>query len=105
MADVVAVALREYHAELDAFVRARVAPQDVDDTLQVAALRAIERADSLDDPERVLAWLQKRAAEMGEWEPPELAGDWALVEVMVTYGGKERGIVEEDYAIARRAFE
>ena len=55
----VAETLRERRAEFEAFVRARVAPQEVDDVLQVAALRAIERADMVDDPEKVVAWLYR----------------------------------------------
>lgn len=57
--DVVADALRELRPELDAFVRARVPAQDVDDITQLAALRAIERAETLDDPMRVRAWLYR----------------------------------------------
>ncbi|MEM9466254.1 MAG: sigma-70 family RNA polymerase sigma factor [Actinomycetota bacterium] len=57
--DLVADTLREKQSDFEAFVRARVAPQDVDDLLQVAALRAIERADTIDDPERVAAWLYR----------------------------------------------
>ncbi|MEM9037860.1 MAG: sigma-70 family RNA polymerase sigma factor [Actinomycetota bacterium] len=57
--DVVADALSERQADFMAFVRARVRPQDVDDILQLAALRAIERADTLDDPNRVVAWLYR----------------------------------------------
>ncbi|MEM8708771.1 MAG: sigma-70 family RNA polymerase sigma factor, partial [Actinomycetota bacterium] len=59
-----------------------------DDVLQVAALRAIERADTLDDPERVDAWLYRihrnliidryRAVDterrhLDDGEPPETA--------------------------------
>ncbi|MEM7273356.1 MAG: RNA polymerase sigma factor [Actinomycetota bacterium] len=57
--DVVTDALREKRSEFEAFVRARVQPQDVDDIVQLAALRAVERADSLDDPDRVVAWLYR----------------------------------------------
>ena len=57
--EVVADALREQRSELAAFVRARVQPQDADDVLQLAALRAVERADSLEDPDRVVAWLYR----------------------------------------------
>ncbi len=56
---VVADALRERQTDFEAFVRARVRPQDVDDILQLAAVRAIERADSIDDPTRVIAWLYR----------------------------------------------
>lgn len=58
-ADVVAAALREHARELRAFVRARVPADEADDVLQVAAVRAIERADSLSDAERVRPWLYR----------------------------------------------
>lgn len=58
-AQVVADALGAHHPGFEAFVRARVQPQDVEDILQLAAVRAIEAAESLDDPERVLAWLYR----------------------------------------------
>lgn len=57
--DIVAEALRDRGPEFSAFVRARVRPADADDVLQLAALRAIERAETLDDPERVVAWLYR----------------------------------------------
>ena len=38
-------------------MRARAASADVDDILQMAAVRAVERAASLDDPTRVRTWL------------------------------------------------
>lgn len=50
-------ALRTHAEELRRFVLGRVPAADVDDILQMAALRAVERADSLDDPSRVRAWL------------------------------------------------
>lgn len=55
----VAGALRTYRSRLRAFVCARVPPDEVDDTLQLAAMRAIERAPQLDDPDRVLPWLYR----------------------------------------------
>lgn len=55
----VATALGAKRSEFESFVRARVRPHDVDDVLQLAALRAVEGADSLDDPERVVAWLYR----------------------------------------------
>ncbi|MEM9131953.1 MAG: sigma-70 family RNA polymerase sigma factor [Actinomycetota bacterium] len=58
-ADIVAEALEERQADFEAFVRARVQPQDVDDILQLAAVRAIEGAHSIDDPSRVVAWLYR----------------------------------------------
>lgn len=50
-------ALRIHGAALRRYVRARVDPADVDDILQVAALRAIEKAHTLRDPERIFPWL------------------------------------------------
>ncbi len=52
-------ALSEHAGALRAFVRNRVPSIDVDDVLQLAAMRAIERAASLEDPECVLAWLYR----------------------------------------------
>ena len=56
---IVAAALFDKRADFEAFVRARVRPQDADDIVQLAALRAVERAESLDDPDRVVAWLYR----------------------------------------------
>lgn len=50
-------ALRLHGAELRRFVRSRAHGLDVDDILQNAALRAVERADALKDPDCVLPWL------------------------------------------------
>lgn len=50
-------ALRRCADELRRFVRARVPDADAEDILQMAALRAIERAGSLEDPARVRPWL------------------------------------------------
>jgi len=55
----VAAALGEHAGAFAGFVRARAASADVDDILQMAALRAVERASTLDDPARVLAWLYR----------------------------------------------
>lgn len=55
----VAAALRRFQPQLQAFVRSRVPSELVDDVLQSAALRAIERAGSLRDPQRALAWLYR----------------------------------------------
>ena len=41
------------------FVSARVAPEEVDDIVQQAAMRAIEHASSLKDPQRVIPWLYR----------------------------------------------
>lgn len=50
-------ALSEHSGMLRAFVRARAPLSQTEDILQSAALRAIERADSLKDPSKVLPWL------------------------------------------------
>ncbi|MEM9038678.1 MAG: sigma-70 family RNA polymerase sigma factor [Actinomycetota bacterium] len=57
--DVVADALRDERSNLEAFVAARVRRDEADDIIQLAALRAMERADALDDPARVVAWLYR----------------------------------------------
>ncbi len=56
---VIAEALEVHRGELRAFVRARVSPTEVDDILQLAAMRAVERAQQLDRPDRVLPWLYR----------------------------------------------
>lgn len=50
-------ALRAHRTSLRRFVAARAAAADVDDVLQVAAMRAFERANSLNDQDRVMPWL------------------------------------------------
>jgi len=55
--ELVADALGEFGNELRAFVATRVPQSDVDDVLQTAASRALERAESLRDPERARPWL------------------------------------------------
>lgn len=55
----VAQILRERRTDFEAFVRARVPAQEVDDVVQIAALRAIERADTIDETERIVAWLYR----------------------------------------------
>ncbi len=57
--EVIARALCDHRADLEAFVRARVRSEEAKDIIQTAAIRAIERADSLDDPARVVAWLYR----------------------------------------------
>lgn len=54
---VVADALHQYRAQLEGFVRSRVPASEVDDVLQVAAVRALERHATVQDPTRILAWL------------------------------------------------
>lgn len=58
-AELVGDVLVAQERELRAFVRARVPLADVDDVLQTAAIRAVERAASLEQPERVVAWLYR----------------------------------------------
>lgn len=55
----VLAALCAQSAEFKRYVRARVHPADVDDLLQIAALRAVESAGSLRDPARVVPWLYR----------------------------------------------
>ena len=57
--EIVAKALREKRADFAGFVRRRAKPEEVEDILQNAAVKAIERADLLSDPERVVAWLYR----------------------------------------------
>lgn len=57
--EIVATALRRHRRVLRAFVGSRVPPSSVDDLLQSAAVRAIEKADSLQDPTKVLPWLYR----------------------------------------------
>lgn len=57
--DPIAEALRAHGAELRAFFRARAPAAEVEDLFQAAALRAVERAESLRDPDRVLPWLYR----------------------------------------------
>ena len=54
---VVADALRTHRGALRRFVASRADAGDIDDVLQMAALRALERADTLQDQDRVLGWL------------------------------------------------
>lgn len=56
---IVTGALREHQSVLKAFVRSRAPSSKVDDILQSAAIRAIEGADSLQDPAKVLPWLYR----------------------------------------------
>ena len=57
--EIIAATLREKRADFEAFVRRRSSADEAGDILQAAALRAIERADSLDDPEKAVAWLYR----------------------------------------------
>ena len=51
--------LSAHEASFRRFVRSRVPANDVDDVLQLAAVRAIERAETLSEPDRVMAWLYR----------------------------------------------
>ena len=55
----VAEALKENRLDLERFVRARVPAEEAEDIAQLAAMRAIERADSLREPSRVIPWLYR----------------------------------------------
>lgn len=57
--DLVQNVLRERAPEFRSFVRARARPSDVDDILQVAAIKAIERADRLRSDDKIVAWLYR----------------------------------------------
>ena len=55
----IAQALEAHAPALRRFVGARVPAADVEDVLQSAAMRAVERCETLKDPERVLPWLYR----------------------------------------------
>lgn len=57
--EAIAQALHAHARGLRRFVAARVPASCVDDVLQTAALRALDGARSLDDPERAVAWLYR----------------------------------------------
>ena len=72
-------ALEANRPRLRAFVERRASPQHVEDVLQAAALRALEKAESLAEPDRALAWLYqvhrstladsgRKIASRGRWE-------------------------------------
>lgn len=56
---VVAAALRDNGPRLRRFVAGRVPACDVDDVIQIAALRAMEKADTLNKAGRALPWLYR----------------------------------------------
>ena len=55
----VVAGLRLHGAALRRYVAARVAPGEVDDILQLGAIRAIEKADQLRDASSLLPWLYR----------------------------------------------
>ncbi|MEM9704516.1 MAG: RNA polymerase sigma factor [Pseudomonadota bacterium] len=55
----IAAALRAHGPALRRYVLARARTSDADDILQIAAMRAIEKAETLRDPNRVLSWLYR----------------------------------------------
>ena len=57
--ELIASVLCEHAGQFRSFVAARLPSADVDDVLQTAAVRAVERAASLKNPERVLPWLYR----------------------------------------------
>ena len=56
---VVGEVLGRHASRLRAFVAAQVSPDEIDDVLQAAALRAVERSATLRDPDRALPWLYR----------------------------------------------
>lgn len=57
--NLVTQALVRHRATLRSYVRVRTKASRVDDVLQIAALRAIEAADSLHDSAKILPWLYR----------------------------------------------
>ncbi|MEO0398129.1 MAG: sigma-70 family RNA polymerase sigma factor [Pseudomonadota bacterium] len=55
----VETAIRSHGPAFKRFVQARAHSSDVDDILQNAAMRALEKAGDLREPDRVLAWLYR----------------------------------------------
>lgn len=53
------MALRTHGSALRRYVRMRTQASEVDDILQIAAMRALEKADGLRKPEQVLPWLYR----------------------------------------------
>lgn len=78
----VVLALHAHSSDLQRYVRARVAPSDVDDVLQFAALRAIEKAYSLQDPDRVLHWLYRLHSNVASDVGRKRASEQRLLEAM-----------------------
>ncbi|MEM6495679.1 MAG: sigma factor-like helix-turn-helix DNA-binding protein [Pseudomonadota bacterium] len=76
-------ALSAHSAELKRYVRARVAAEDVDDVLQLAALRAIEKASSLQDPDRVLQWLYRVHGNIASDFARKRVSEQRLIEAMI----------------------
>ncbi|MEM7076452.1 MAG: RNA polymerase sigma factor [Pseudomonadota bacterium] len=75
-------ALRAHQARLRRYVAARVPAGVVEDVCQAAALRAIERAASLRDPERVVPWLYRIHANVAKDTLRAELRDRRLVEAM-----------------------
>lgn len=78
----VVAALRVHGAELRRYVRAKVPSADVDDVLQIAAMRAVEKAGALRDPGRVLPWLYRIHANAIADAARKRARDRRLIDAM-----------------------
>ncbi|MEM7173093.1 MAG: RNA polymerase sigma factor [Pseudomonadota bacterium] len=79
-------ALSIFRAELKGYVRARVPPADVEDVLQVAAMRAVEKAHTLREPARVLPWLYRIHANVAIDAGRKKAREQHLIEAMAQDG-------------------
>ncbi|MEM9099334.1 MAG: sigma-70 family RNA polymerase sigma factor [Pseudomonadota bacterium] len=78
----VAAALDTHRRELKRYVASRVAPEDVEDVLQIAALRAIEKADDLRDQALALRWLYRVHANIITDLGRKIASDRRLKQAM-----------------------
>lgn len=84
----------------------RVGPDDVDDVLQIAALRAIERAGDLRDPALVLRWLYRVHANIVIDLGRKTASERRLLEAMALeaepVAGRDEPVCGCSIALARQ---
>ncbi len=78
----IASALRAHSTKLRRYVASRVPSDAVDDICQAAALRSVEKAATLRDPERVLPWLYRVHANVANDALRRLAADRRLLEAV-----------------------
>ncbi|MEM7120615.1 MAG: sigma-70 family RNA polymerase sigma factor [Pseudomonadota bacterium] len=78
----IATALRAHSTKLRRYVASRVPSDVVDDICQAAALRSVEKAATLRDPERVLPWLYRIHANAANDALRRLAADRRLLEAV-----------------------